>query len=145
MALGVWRIAAEEPFRVALVEAAGETVTYGQLAERANRLTPGPRGVGLGTGDVVAAVLPNQSAIVELQLAAIQGGLYLVPISNRLTGPEIAHIVADSGARVLVCSSRFADACRDALESLETPPAALPTGAPAPRRRPPAGRPARPP
>src|SRR5260370_711774 len=126
MALGVWRIAAEEPSRVALVEAAGETLTYRELAERANRLTHGLR--GLGAGDVVAAVLPNQSAMVELQLAAIQGGLYLVPISNRLTGPEIGHILADSGARVLVCSSRFADACRDALESLETPPVAFATG-----------------
>jgi long-chain acyl-CoA synthetase len=149
VAEGVWRIAAEDPARPAVVEGSGATVTYGELAERANRLAHGLRSLGLAAGDAVAGVLPNQALVLELQLAAFQSGLYLVPINTRLTGAEIAHILADSGARALVCSDRFGESCRAALEALERPPAAFMTGAPAPGFRPcaeliggaPAGRP----
>jgi long-chain acyl-CoA synthetase len=136
MALGVWHIAAEDPARPALVEAGGATVTYAELAERANRLTNGLRGLGLAPGDVVAAVLPNQAAIMELQLAAFQGGFYLVPVNNRLTGTEIAYILADSGARVVVCSDRFGPACQQAVESLDRRPVGFMTGEPRPGFRP---------
>ena len=128
MAEGVWRIAAEDPARPAVIEASGAAVTYGELAGRANRLTHGLRALGLGTGDAVAAVLPNQAAMLELQLAAYQGGLYLVPVNTRLTAPEIAYILADSGARALVCSDRFGEVCRAAVDELERPPAAFITG-----------------
>ena len=127
MAEGVWRIAEEDPARSAIVEADGRVLTYRELAENANRLTHGLRRLGLRASDVVAAVLPNQATMLELQLAAFQGGLYLVPINNRLTAPEIAYILADSGARALVYSDRFAGACETALESLEAPPPAFVT------------------
>jgi long-chain acyl-CoA synthetase len=125
---GVWRIAAEDPSRVAAIEAGGATYTFGELAERANRLTHGLRSLGLGVGDAVAAVLPNEASMLELNLAALQGGLYLVPINNRLTAPEIAYILEDSGARVLVCSPRFADACRQAVAVPHAQPTVLATG-----------------
>ncbi|HXM55613.1 MAG TPA: acyl-CoA synthetase [Candidatus Dormibacteraeota bacterium] len=128
MAEGVWRIAEVDPARPAIVEAAGATITYAQLAERANRLTHGLRARGVHTGDVVAAVLPNQVAMLELQLAAFQAGFYLVPINTRLTAPEIAYILADSGARAVVCADRFAEAAGQALRSLGTTPAAFMTG-----------------
>ena len=136
MAEGVWRIAAADPARPAVVEASGATVAYGELAERANRLTHGLRALGLGAGDAVAAILPNRATMLELQLAAFQGGLYLVPVNTRLTGPEIAYILADSGARALVCSDRFGEACRAAVEALDRPPAAFMAGDPAPGFRP---------
>src|SRR5215472_15448507 len=69
--------------------------------------------------------------MLALQLAAFQGGLYLVPVSTRLTAPEIAYILTDSGARALVCSDRFEDACRGAGEALKAPPPAFTTGSPA--------------
>ena len=127
MAEGVWRIAVEDPSRPAVVEATGETRTYAELADRANRLTHGLRRVGLTTGDVVAAVLPNEATTLALQLAAFQGGLYLVPINTRLTAPEIAYILDDSRARALVFSDRFAPACRAALDSLDAAPPAFST------------------
>src|SRR5262249_21295524 len=114
--------------RVAAIEASGATSTFGELAERANRVTHGLRSIGLGIGDAVAAVLPNEASMLELNLAALQGGLYLVPINNRLTAPEIAYILDDSGARVLVCSPRFADACRQAVTVLRAQPTVLATG-----------------
>ncbi|HYW28073.1 MAG TPA: acyl-CoA synthetase [Terriglobales bacterium] len=125
MAEGVWRIAADDPSRPAVVEAAGAIRTYGELADRANRLAHGLRRLGLTTGDVVAAVLPNQAVMLELQLAAFQSGLYLVPINTRLTAPEIAYILDDSRAKALVYSDRFGPAVDAALDSLAAPPPAF--------------------
>jgi long-chain acyl-CoA synthetase len=133
VAEGFWRIAADDPGRVALVEAGGGVFTFGELAARANRVTHGLRRIGLTPGDVVAAVLPNRVATIELYLAALQGGWYLVPIGTRLTGPEIGYVLADSGARVLVCSERYGEACRAAVAELETPPPAFLVADPADR------------
>jgi long-chain acyl-CoA synthetase len=127
--VGLWAIADDDPDRVALVEAgSGRELTYGELAARANQLTFGLRALGAGQGDVVAAVLGNEAAMLELYAAALQGGWYLTPINHHLTAAEIAYVVEDSGARALVCSERFGPACRDALAQLAAPPPAFATG-----------------
>ena len=46
--------------------------------------------------------------MMELVLGAQQIGLYLTPINHHLVGPEIAYIVSDSDAKVLVGHERFA-------------------------------------
>jgi len=127
VAEGVWRIADEDPARPAIVEATGAIRTYRELADEANRLTHGLRRLGLTAGDVVAAVLPNEATMLALQLAAFQGGLYLVPVNTRLTAPEIAYILDDSRARAVVHSDRFAAATGAALDSLAAPPPAFST------------------
>ena len=42
-------------------------------------------------------MLPNCVQPIEVYLAALQGGWYYVPINYRLSAPEIAYILADSG------------------------------------------------
>jgi len=128
VSVGLWRVAAEHPDRAAVVGADGTTLTFGQLAGRANQLLHGLRAIGLQRGDGVAAVLPNRVELLELHLAVAQGGLYLTPVSDRLTPAEIAHVLADSGAKLLVCSDRHAAACRAALANLEHPPVAYAIG-----------------
>jgi long-chain acyl-CoA synthetase len=46
-------------------------------------------------------MLPNGSEMVALFFAAIQSGLYIVPINWHLTGPEVAYILADSECTVV--------------------------------------------
>ena len=106
-----WRWAAEDPGYVAIIEPDGRTITAGELAARAHRVAHGLRALGLGRGDTVAAVLENGAAFLELYLAATEIGLYLVPINLHLAGPEIAYIVADCDARVVVASARTAKVC----------------------------------
>src|SRR6187551_2053729 len=106
-----WRWAAEDPGYVAIIEPDGRTITAGELAARAHRVAHGLRALGLGRGDTVAAVLENGAAFLELYLAATEIGLYLVPINLHLAGPEIAYIVADCDARVVVASARTAEVC----------------------------------
>jgi acyl-CoA synthetase (AMP-forming)/AMP-acid ligase II len=64
----------------------------------------------------VAVVLPNCAEFMAIYLAVTQVGMYLTPINNHLTGPEIAYIVGDSGAKVFVGSEKFAEACQVALQ-----------------------------
>ena len=116
--LGFWALAQEEPDHLALVTPEGDELTSGALLGRANQVVHALRGAGMGRGDTVAAVLPNCVELVELYLAALQAGWYLVPINHHLVGPEIAYIVGDCDARVFVGHERFADACRQAAQEV---------------------------
>ncbi|MCC6849021.1 MAG: acyl-CoA synthetase [Deltaproteobacteria bacterium] len=106
--LGFWKLATAHPEDVALVTPDGARITAGDLLARSNQLVHGLRRLGLVQGDVVATLLPNDAPVIELYLAATQAGLYLVPINHHLAGPEIAYILADSGAKAFVADARFA-------------------------------------
>ena len=58
--------------------------------------TPGCR-----PGDSVASLLPNGADLLAVYFAALQTGLYIVPVNWHLAGAEIAYILEDSGAKVL--------------------------------------------
>ncbi|MHB8219561.1 MAG: acyl-CoA synthetase [Acidimicrobiales bacterium] len=119
--LGFWALAQEDPDHLALVTPEGAELSAGTLLGRANQVVHGLRGLGLETGDVVATVLPNCTEAVELYLACLQAGWYLVPINHHLVAPEIAYILSDSGAKVFVAHDRFTDACVDAADEAEIP------------------------
>ncbi len=119
--LGFWKMAAAEPDALALVTPDEKSVTRGELAAASNRTLRGLRALGLEGGDVVAVVLENGQPFLELYLACFQGGFYLVPINNHLAGPEIAYIVNDSEAKVLVASERFAEAVVPATTEIAIP------------------------
>jgi long-chain acyl-CoA synthetase len=122
--LGFWRLAAADPAHLALVDADGREIAAGALLAQANRLVHGLRRLGLGRGDVVAIVLPNCAPLIEIHLAVTQAGWYLVPINHHLAAPEIAYILQDSGAKVLVCSERFGETCRAAADEARMPASA---------------------
>jgi long-chain acyl-CoA synthetase len=94
----------------------GEAITYGQLEERSNRGAHLFRSLGLKTGDHIALLVENRLAFMEICWAAQRSGLYFTAISLYLTPDEIAYIVNDCGARVVITSEQ----CADALESLVT-------------------------
>ncbi|HEX5615068.1 MAG TPA: acyl-CoA synthetase, partial [Acidimicrobiia bacterium] len=96
------------PDFVALVDADGTEYSAGALLERANQAVHGLRALGLGPGDTVAAVLPNGVHPMTVYLAALQAGWYYVPINYRLSPPEIAYILSDSGAKAFVTHERSA-------------------------------------
>ena len=119
--LGFWNLARQDPGHLALVTPEEERVSAGELLARANRLVHGLRALGLGTGDVVATVLPNSAAMLELYLAALQAGMYLVPINHHLTASEVAYILEDSGAKAFVGAERFGDVCGAAAAEARVP------------------------
>lgn len=87
----------------------GEIVTYADLEARSNQGAHLLRSLGLNRGDGIALMLENDARFFEIVWAAQRAGLYYTCISTRLAPPEIAFIVADSGATVLVASMPVAD------------------------------------
>ncbi|WP_433337154.1 AMP-binding protein [Spirillospora sp. CA-294931] len=102
-----YEIASGDPGRVAFA-GAGERVTYGQVHDEVNRLTRALRRLGLGVGDTVATLLGNRREFLTVLLAGAQAGFYIVPVSRHLKAPEIAYILADSAAKVLVTEHAYA-------------------------------------
>ncbi|QYN17237.1 acyl-CoA synthetase [Amycolatopsis sp. DSM 110486] len=109
MDLGLWRIAAAEPDRVALVDPDGREVGYGELAAKANRYALGLRELGLEAGDAIVLLQPNGDELLAAYFAAIESGLYVVVVNWHLVAPEVAYILADSGAKAFLAHERFAD------------------------------------
>ena len=106
--LGFWKMATADPERVALITPDGLEHDAGELLAAANQVSHGLRALGLDRGDTVAVVLPNDYEMLAVYLGATQIGLYITPINHHLVGPEIAYIVNDSDAKVLVAHERFA-------------------------------------
>ena len=112
--LGFWAFATESPDHLALVTPDGKEVTAGELLGRSNQLVHALRGFGLKPGDVVATLLPNGQEMIEVYLACLQAGWYLVPNNFHLVGSEVGYILEDSGAQVFITHERFEDIALDA-------------------------------
>ena len=105
----VYMIAEAEPDRVAVIEASGRQVTYGQLADAAHAYARGLQELGLKAGDCIVLLAPNSIEFLEVYYAAIEIGLYVAPANWHLTGPEVAYIIGNSGSTVFIADERFAD------------------------------------
>ncbi len=118
---GFWYFAQEDPQALAVVDPDGTEISAGDLLARCNRMAHGLRSLGLEPGDTVAAILPNGASPATVYLAALQIGLYYVPINYRLSPPEVAYILADSDAKVFVTHERFADLAVAAADEAGVP------------------------
>lgn len=93
------------PDKPALIMASsGETLTYAELDALSNRNAHALRAAGLARGDTVALCLPNVIGFIPLVWGAQRAGLRYVCISSRLTTDELAYILKDCDARVLIVS-----------------------------------------
>jgi long-chain acyl-CoA synthetase len=119
-AIGLWGIAAESPEETALIGPSGPdgpdgtAVSYADLARAADRYGRGLQALGLSAGDTVATLLPNGVAALAVYFAAIETGLYVVPINWHLAAAEVAYILGDSAAGVFVAHERFAGTAGEA-------------------------------
>ena len=103
-------IAARDSAKPAIVMApSGAMVTYGKLVDRSNRAGELFRSLGLQPGDGIAICMENHERYFELCWGAHDSGLYYTPISSRLRPSEVAYIVGDCNARVLVMSHALAE------------------------------------
>jgi long-chain acyl-CoA synthetase len=107
-ALGFWNVARAHPDRVAIIDVDGCETSFAQLLDRVERLSHGLRGLGLERGDAIAAALPNCAEFLVAELAALQSGLYFVPVNCHLAPAEASHVISDSESAVLLAHERFA-------------------------------------
>ena len=121
--------AARNPGKPAVVMAeSGETIDYALLDERSNASAHQLRALGLRRGDVVATLFANSPEVFAFGWAAQRSGLYQTAISNKLSPRDVAYILADSGAKLLVVSPAYAALAREALADMPDLPAYRWTG-----------------
>lgn len=95
------------PQRQAVVD--GDTrLSFAQLSDRCNRLGSALQAMGVRPGDRVAVLLANSHRYLELHLAVPGIGAVIVPLNSRLSVNELAYIIEDSGARLLVTDEMHA-------------------------------------
>ena len=87
--------------------ASGETVSFGMLESRANQGAWVLRARGITKGDHIAILMENRREMLEVCFAADRAGVYYTTISTHLNTDEIAYILADCGACLLIASDRF--------------------------------------
>lgn len=93
------------PDRIALVMSpGGATLTYGALNERSLKLAHRFRAAGVGRGDHIAILMGNGPDFLVACWAAQRAGLFYTPVNRHLTPEEVAYIVDDCGAQVLMVS-----------------------------------------
>ncbi len=97
------------------------TVSYSKLHARAGRAARWLIGLGLEPGAAFALLMENHPAMFELAFAGQRAGLYWVPLNIHLKPSELAYVLRDSGARILVASAAQAHAAAAAAASLDIP------------------------
>jgi long-chain acyl-CoA synthetase len=109
--------------------------SYEALLERALRASRGLHELGIGAGDRVALLLRNSPEFLEASIATAPLGASAVPVNWHWRGEEIAHVLADSGARALVVHEDLWPAIAAnvpaGVQLLVVPDGARPAGAPA--------------
>ena len=106
MTLAVW--AEVQPDQVAVYDPDGTAHTFAEANANANRLVRLLRDRGLGVGDAVALVCSNRVEFVEVLAATLRGGMRLTPVNWHLSADEIAYILQDCEARVVIADARVA-------------------------------------
>lgn len=95
----------------------GAQLTYRQFADAADRVAAVLARRGIGKGDAVAYIGENSPQFLQVMFAAAQLGAVFVPINTRLAGPEMRHVLVDSGARALILDPEFLDRAMPGVEA----------------------------
>src|SRR5688572_19726566 len=85
-----------------IMPSTGETITYGEYEERCNRLAHFFRDNGLKRLDHVAYFMENNLRMLEAEGAAERSGLYFTTINSYLAPDEVAYIVNDCQAKIVI-------------------------------------------
>lgn len=88
--------------RVALVDGtSGASLTYRQLAGAVDRLAAALAAKGIGKGDVVGILSPNTPYYAVVFHGILRAGATATTINALYTADEVAHQLADAGAKML--------------------------------------------
>src|SRR5258706_6381408 len=88
-------------------------MTWREVAQQSAQIAAGLRKLGLQSGDRVALLLGNRIEFVLALFGAANLGAVTVLLSTRQQRPEIAYVLADCGARLLIHEATLADRLPD--------------------------------
>src|SRR5215217_4396348 len=103
------RWAAVEPERPAILDVAGDgrvgVLTYGALRDASNRLAHALRARGIGSGDRVAILLPQGTAVPIVHVAIYKLGAVALPLAALFGVDAISYRLRDAGVKALVTNA----------------------------------------
>nr|APD71691.1 non-ribosomal peptide synthetase 3 [Streptomyces sp.] len=94
--------AARRPGQTAVVGAAGETLTYAELDERANRVARALRDEGVGPDDRVAVMMERGPQLLVALLGTLKAGGAYVPVDRGYPAERVRFLLEDSRAKVVI-------------------------------------------
>jgi long-chain acyl-CoA synthetase len=97
----------------------GEVMTYAEMEASANQGARLMRELGLKRGDVVAVVLDNSFETFTIAWAAQRIGVFLTSLSTKSSVGDLAYILRDADARLMIVSDRLAACGRAAASNLD--------------------------
>ena len=109
------------PDHPAIMAGSGEVWTYRDLDRASNRVARLLRTRGLEVGATVALCLDNRPDYLAIAWGAQRAGLALVAVSTKLTAAEVAFIVADSGAQLMIAGPGIGPVCGELPAVLDVP------------------------
>jgi acyl-CoA synthetase (AMP-forming)/AMP-acid ligase II len=113
--------AAASPEKIFLFsEADGRRFTYGEFDAAVNRAARLLASRGVGRGDVVSLLLPNGAEYIIAYFACFKLGALAGPVNSLLKPDEMAYVVGNSEAKLLLYDSQFAEPVAGFREELKT-------------------------
>jgi fatty-acyl-CoA synthase len=102
---------------VAAVRFRGNGITWAELGDRVDRVSNLLLAEDVRPGDRVAILMTNRAEYVEAVVGINLLGAIAVPVNFRLTAREIAYILSNSGAKVVLSEVALAATAEEAIRS----------------------------
>ena len=99
----------------------GRVFTWAQTYTRCRRFASFLAARNIGSGDTVAAMLPNIPAMNEVHFAVPMAGAILNALNIRLDAPSIAFQLDHGGAKIILVDPEFAGVIAEALTLMTGP------------------------
>lgn len=90
-----------------------QRISYGVLNERIHRLAGYLASRNIGKGDIVALLMKNSAAFIEIAFAVSHVGAVLLPVNFRLAAAEVKFILEHAGAKLLFVDEELAESAGD--------------------------------
>jgi acyl-CoA synthetase (AMP-forming)/AMP-acid ligase II len=105
--------------------ASGATITFAELQGMVARIAAALAERGIGAGDVVALFAPNTPYYVAVFHGILRANAVVTSVNSLYTAGELAHQLADSGAKMLFTVSPFLDRATAAAAEVGIPTDAI--------------------
>jgi long-chain acyl-CoA synthetase len=96
-----------------IMASTGQTITYEELDDAANKVSQLIRSCGVERGEHVAFCLENHPDYFKIAWGCAYAGVYWTAMSSRLTVEEMEYILDDCGAKVFITSAYKKDAAAE--------------------------------
>ena len=96
-------------------------LSYSEWFQQISSVAGAIEEIGLQQGDHLVTILSNRYEMATLYWACQMLGLIFTPFNWRASGAEIAYVLEDAEAKLVVCETRSEFALKEALDLFPIP------------------------